>query len=35
MYLTGYNFKIHYQKGTTNPIDMLSKRLDYNKFNRL
>jgi hypothetical protein len=35
MYLTGYNFEIYYQKGTANPADTLSKRLDYDKFNRL
>jgi hypothetical protein len=31
MYLTGYNFEIYYQKGTANPVDTPSKRLDYNK----
>jgi hypothetical protein len=34
MYLAGYNFEIHYQKGTANPVDALSKRPDYNKSNR-
>jgi hypothetical protein len=34
MYLAGYDFKIHYQKGTANPADTPSKRPDYNKSNR-
>jgi hypothetical protein len=35
MYLAGYDFEIYYRKGTTNPADVLSKRPDYNKFNKL
>jgi hypothetical protein len=35
MYLAGYNFEIYYQKGTINPADTLSKRLDYNKSDEL
>jgi hypothetical protein len=34
MYLAGYDFKIHYQKGITNPADVLNKRPDYNKSDR-
>jgi hypothetical protein len=34
MYLAGYDFEIHYRKGTTNPTDALSKRLDYDKSDR-
>jgi hypothetical protein len=35
MYLAGYDFKIHYQKSTTNPINTPSKRPDYNKSDKL
>jgi hypothetical protein len=35
MYLAGYNFEIYYQKSTANPADALSKRPDYDKFDRL
>jgi hypothetical protein len=35
MYLAGYDFEIYYQKSTTNFADTLSKRPDYNKFNKL
>jgi hypothetical protein len=35
MYLTGYNFEIYYQKGITNLADTPSKRLDYNKSDKL
>jgi hypothetical protein len=31
MYLTGYNFKIYYQKDITNLADASSKRPDYDK----
>jgi hypothetical protein len=31
MYLTGYDFKIYYQKGTANPTNAPSKRPDYDK----
>jgi hypothetical protein len=31
MYLAGYDFEIHYQKGTANPTDAPNKRPDYDK----
>jgi hypothetical protein len=35
MYLTGYNFKIYYQKGIINLINTSSKRPDYDKSDKL
>jgi hypothetical protein len=35
MYLAGYDFEIYYQKGIINSADVLSKRLDYNKSDKL
>ena len=35
MYLVAYDFEIYYYKGTTNPTNTLSRRLDYKESNRL
>ena len=34
MQLAPYDFTIHYQKGTLNPVDGLSRRPDYTKVAR-